>query len=161
MNEKVAEISLREITPENLEEILALDVAPEQKTFVSSAAYALAQAYVHKENAFPFGVYAGDVPVGFIMFGFYRARNQFTLWKFFIDKAHQNKGCGRAALLLGMDIMARDHGAKELYTGVALGNEVAERLYKSVGFRLTGLEENGMKELKYVFDGGAEEYGGQ
>ena len=47
----------------------------------------------------------------------------------------------------------RDMSYKEIAEtlGVSLGNEVAERLYKSVGFQLTGLVENGMKELQYVF----------
>ena len=47
--------------------------------------------------------------------------------------------------------MKEEHNIQKMYTGVSLGNEVAERLYKSVGFQLTGLVENGMKELQYVF----------
>jgi len=55
-------------------------------------------------------------------------------------------------LLLGIERMKEEHNIQETYTGVSIGNEVAERLYKSVGFQLTGLVENGMKELRYVFD---------
>ena len=143
-------ISLREITPDNLDSILSLRVAKGQESFVSSVAASLATAYVYRETAFPYAVYAGDTPVGFIMFGFYKERNQYTLWKFMIDERFQNNGYGKAALLLGIEKMKADFGVKELYTGVLVGNDVAENLYKSVGFELTGLCENGMKEMKLV-----------
>lgn len=48
--------------------------------------------------------------------------------------------------------MKEEYNIQEMYTGVSLENEVAERLYQSVGFQITGLVENGMKELRYVFD---------
>ena len=46
--------------------------------------------------------------------------------------------------------MKKQHDIKEMYTGVAIDNNVAERLYQLVGFELTGLVENGMKELRYI-----------
>ena len=144
-------IKLEEITADNLEDVLKLKVSKNQENFVSTTAYSLAQAYVYQENAYPFAIYADDILVGFIMFGFYESRNQYTLWKFLIDKCHQNKGYGKTALLLGIERMKEEHNIQKMYTGVSLGNEVAERLYKSVGFQLTGLVENGMKELQYVF----------
>ena len=54
------------------------------------------------------------------------------------------------ALLLGIEYMKKQHGIKEMYTGVAIDNNVAEHLYQSIGFQTTGLVENGMKELRYV-----------
>lgn len=144
-------IKLEEITADNLEDVLKLKVSKNQENFVSTTAYSLAQAYVYQENAYPFAIYADDILVGFIMFGFYESRNQYTLWKFLIDKCHQNKGYGKTALLLGIERMKEEHNIQKMYTGVSLGNEVAERLYKSAGFQLTGLVENGMKELQYVF----------
>lgn len=143
-------IKLKKVTSDNLEDVLKLEVSKNQENFVSTTVYSLAQAYVYRETAFPFAIYDDDILVGFIMFGFYELRNQYTLWKFLIDKKYQNKGYGTTALLLGIEYMKKEHGIEEMYTGVALGNEVAERLYKSVGFQLTGLVENGMKELRYV-----------
>ena len=139
-------IKLDEITADNLEVVLKLKVSKEQENFVSTTAYSLAQAYVYRENA----IYADDTLVGFIMFGFYELRNQYTLWKFLIDEKYQNKGYGKMALALGIEYMKKQYDIKEMYTGVAIDNDVAERLYHSVGFQLTGLIENGMKELRYV-----------
>ena len=143
-------IKLDEITADNLEVVLKLKVSKEQENFVSTTAYSLAQAYVYRENAYPFAIYADDTLVGFIMFGFFELRNQYTLWKFLIDEKYQNKGYGKMALALGIEYMKKQYDIKEMYTGVAIDNDVAERLYHSVGFQLTGLIENGMKELRYV-----------
>ena len=143
-------ITLREITPENFEDVLKLKVKSGQESFVSTTAYSLAQALAYRGRAYPFAVYAGETTVGFIMFGYYKEREQFTLWKFLIDGRYQNKGYGKAALAKGIEMMEKEYGVNELYTGVALGNDVAENLYKSVGFELTGLCENGMKEMKMV-----------
>ena len=143
-------IKLEKITKDNVEDVLKLKVKKNQENFVSTTVYSLAQAYVYRETVYPFAIYADDTLVGFIMFGFYELRNQYTLWKFLIDEKYQNKGYGKAALLLGIKRMKEEHNIQEMYTGVALGNEIAERLYKSIGFQLTGLVENGMKELRYI-----------
>lgn len=144
-------IELRPITKENLEEVLNLRVAEHQESFVSSTAWSLAQAYVYRETAFPFAVYADETIVGFIMMGYYEARNQYTLWKFLIDKDHQNKGYGREALKQGIRYLKDKFGAGEIYTGVTPGNETAKHLYSSVGFKETGLIENNMEEMRYTW----------
>lgn len=142
-------IALKEITKNNLDDVLSLKVAKHQTSYVSSTAHSLAQAYVYRETAFPFAIYDDDIIVGFIMLGYYEARNQYTLWKFLIDEQHQNKGYGREALKLGITYLREQLGAKEVYTGVSLGNEAAKHLYSSVGFEITGLVEDGMEELCY------------
>ena len=64
-------VVLREITKENYEECLNLNIADSQKNFVSSTAHSLAQAWVYYNTAFPFAIYVDDVMVGFIMLGYY------------------------------------------------------------------------------------------
>ena len=91
-------VELREITSDNLEDVLNLQIFEYQDKFVSSTAQALAQAYVYHETAFPFAIYADDTLVGFIMFGYYTSRSQYTLWKFLIDRQYQKKGYGKEAL---------------------------------------------------------------
>ena len=141
-------ISLKPITKENLDEVLSLSVSEGQERFVSSIAESLAQAYVYKETAYPFAVYADCEPVGFIMMGYYELKGYYTLWKFMIDRRYQNCGYGRKALELGI-LFIKDHfHVEELYTGVTPGNTVAKRLYESVGFKETGLVECNMEEMR-------------
>ena len=141
-------VVLKEITRENFDEVLALSVAEHQESYVSTVSVSLAQAYVYRDTAFPFAIYADEKPVGFIMLGYYESRKQYTLWKFLIDKEHQGKGYGKEALKQGITYLTEQFGAKEIYTGVSLGNEAAKGLYKSVGFVETGLVEDGMEEMR-------------
>ena len=143
-------VQLKEITKDNLDEVLRQSVAEHQNSFVSITADSLAQAYVYRDTAFPFAVYADEKPVGFIMLGYYESRKQYTLWKFLIDKEYQGKGYGKEALKQGITYLKEQFDAKEIYTGVSLGNEAAKGLYKSMGFTQTGLIEEGMEELRFI-----------
>ena len=141
-------IHLQPVTKENLDEVLSLKIYDSQADFVSSTAESLAQAYVYQETAFPFAVYDGQTVVGFIMMGFYEAKNYYTLWKLLIDRGHQHKGFGRKALELGIAFLKDCFDVREIYTGVIPGNDAAKKLYESMGFRETGLFENGMLEMR-------------
>ena len=139
---------LRAVTRENIDELLALGVREDQKSFVSTVGDSLAQAYVYSETAYPFGIYDGDTPVGFIMMAYYEAKGYYTLWKLLIDKDHQHRGFGRQALIQGIAFLKERFGAAEVYTGVVPENEAAKKLYGSVGFAFTGLYESGMEEWR-------------
>ena len=135
-------LELRKITSANLEAVLNLQIFEYQDKFVSSTAQALAQAYVYHETAFPFAIYADDTLVGFIMFGYYTSRSQYTLWKFLIDRQYQKKGYGKEALMCGIAYLREKFNVREVYTGVLLGNDIAKHLYTSVGFVETGMIED-------------------
>ena len=141
-------VQLKQVTPENIDAVLALDVREDQRGFVSSTAESLAQAYVYSRTAFPFVVCDDEKVVGFIMMGFYEEKNYYTLWKLLIDWKYQHQGYGRKALELGIAFLQEWYGVSAVYTGVSPGNETAKALYRSVGFRETGLFENGMEEMR-------------
>ena len=143
-------VALKEITKENIDGVLALNVGDDQKSFVSDNAVSLAQAYAYSKTAYPFAIYDDDVIVGFIMMGYYEAKDYYTLWKFMIDKSYQNRGYGRKALELGIRYLKERFNVSEIYTGVVPQNTVAKNLYKSVGFKETGLIESGMEEMRLV-----------
>ena len=144
-------IELRDITSDNFYEILDLKVAEYQKNYVSSVADSLAQAWLYRDTAFPFAIYADDLPVGFVMLGYYKSRDQYTLWKFFIDERYQNKGYGKQALKLCVNYLFDMFDTEEIYAGVYAGNKTAKRLYVSFGFEETGKLEGNIEELKYTF----------
>ncbi|MCR5383774.1 MAG: GNAT family N-acetyltransferase [Saccharofermentans sp.] len=143
-------IIFREITRENIDEVLALNVDDNQKSYVSTNAESLAQAYVYSDTAYPFAVYDDDIIVGFIMMGYYEAKEYYTLWKLMIDKRYQNRGYGKEALKLGIRFLRERFEVSEIYTGVVPENTTAKNLYKSVGFKETGLIELGMEEMRLV-----------
>jgi len=57
-------VTLRPITEENYDECLNLQVADNQKDFVATNQYSLAQAWVFYETAHPSAIYADDVMAG-------------------------------------------------------------------------------------------------
>ena len=140
-------VHLEPVTRENLDAVLRLKVSDSQKSFVSTTADSLSQAYVYAETAFPFAVYNDQDVVGFIMMGYYEAKGYYTLWKLLIDQDFQHRGYGRKALELGVIFLKERFRAKEIYTGVSPGNAAAKALYHSFGFQDTGLTENNMEEL--------------
>ena len=140
-------VQLREITKDNYEDVLALSVNYSQKGFVSTTEESLAQALEYSNTAYPFAVYGGGKVVGFIMMGYYEAKEYYTLWKLLIDRNQQGKGYGRAALELGINFLKENFNVSEIYTGVSPYNAVAKSLYESVGFRFTGLVEDNMEEM--------------
>ena len=114
-------IELRKITSANLEAVLNLQIFEYQDKFVSSTAQALAQAYVYHETAFPFAIYADDTLVGFIMFGYYTSRSQYTLWKFLIDRQYQKKRIWQGSVDTWHCVFERNFQCKRSIYRSALG----------------------------------------
>lgn len=90
--------------------------------------------------------------VGFIMLGYYEAKNQYTLWKFMIDERYQNRGYGRTALKLGMQYLVDRFQVKEVYTAYESSNRIASDLYASFGFVETGEVAGHDVKMKCVLD---------
>ena len=134
-------VEFKEITTDNYNECLKLEVSDNQKNFVASNMYSLAQAWVFHENAYPFAIYADNKMVGFIMMG-YKPEGIYNIWRLMIDKRFQGKGYGKAALVLAVQYLKEKHDASEVYISFISGNNLAEKLYESVGFKRTGEVEN-------------------
>lgn len=145
-------VELKEITAHNFDEVIMLKVATNQENFVSSVVHSLAQAWVYKNTAFPYAIYADGLLVVFVMLGYYEARNQYTLWKFMIDEKYQHKGYGKKALLLAIKYLATNFKVKEIFTGCALQNDVAKKLYRCVGFEEAGEFDEFQLEMKLLID---------
>ena len=99
----MATVSLRPITPENLDECISLKVADHQKGFVAPNIYSLAEASV-SPTYHPFGIYDADAHyraspamVGFIMYGLSNARG--FILRLMVDEKFQRRGYGRAAMI--------------------------------------------------------------
>ncbi len=141
-------VELKKITPENIEEVLALNVSAEQEPFVENTARSLARAWVYQSTAFPFAIYVHNTVVGFILLGYYALKNQYTVWQFLIDERYQHKGYGKAALQAGIQFLINEFHIKEVYLGVKFQNTAARKLYSSYGFVETGETTDTALEMK-------------
>lgn len=141
-------VELREITKDNLDDVIKLKISKDQEEFISSTAYALAQAWVYKDTAYPFAIYVDNALVGFIMLGYYEAKNQYTIWKFLIDERYQSRGYGKQALKLAINYLTERFHVREIYVGVIISNDVAKHLYHSLGFRESGATDGHVLEMR-------------
>lgn len=82
---KISNITIREVTKDTVLEICRLSLFEDQKQFVASNAFSIAQAHFQPDYAWFRAIYADNTPIGFIMFGM-DSRDDFCfLWRFMID----------------------------------------------------------------------------
>ncbi len=130
-------MTLREITRENWEQCVRLNVAPEQEPFVASNAVSLAQSKYEPEWI-PLALYDDDEMVGFVMYGIYAGEGKHWILRAMVDHRRQGKGYGRAAMRLLLDRLRAIPRCDEVAISYEPENDVARRLYASFGFRETG-----------------------
>ena len=171
-------VRLEKISGNNFRDIIGLRVGESQRTFVAPNDISLIEAYIalaHHGQAFPFGIYDDETPVGFCMIGFGAdddwedapavAAGNYNLWRLMIDERYQGKGYGRAAMKLIMEFIAGEPcgPADCCWLSYEPENAAAGKLYASFGFRETG-ERDGdevIAALKLRTDGQAEALAGR
>lgn len=151
-------VHIEKLNPVNTWDVVDLKLRKEQKDFVAPNFASIIEAYTSigtECTAFPFAIYNDKKVVGFLMIGYNEAamydyfndfkapevsRNNYSIWRFMIDKRYQKRGYGRAAMKLALDfIRTRPCGEAEYcFLSYEPENEVAAKLYRSFGF-----EENG------------------
>lgn len=138
-------VTLREITKENRSSIKALRVSRKQEDYVDSVKESLAEA-AKAPDARPWfrAVYAGGIPVGFLMIcddvppHHQRVPWRYYLWRMLIDRHHQRRGYGRAALDRLVEYLGTRPGAELLVASVVPGKRTPLGFYLRYGFEPTG-----------------------
>ncbi|CRL59388.1 GNAT family N-acetyltransferase [Proteus vulgaris] len=135
------DISLKPITSDNYEEISLLEVEEYQEDYIASNMWSLVEA-AYNENYIVRGIYLSDKSVGFFM---WVKENPYkiTIWRFMIDKVHQNKGLGREALHIALSEIKQDKQINEIEICYNPLNPVAKKFYSSFGFEEIGLDKDG------------------
>ena len=142
--------NVREVNGDNAEALMALDVASGQRRFVAPVVRSLAQA-AYEPAARPLGLYDGDTPVGFLLL--YDARQdkdrpaeQLYVWRLLVDERHQRLGLGRLAMAWVID-EARRLGLREVGLSHVMAPGHAGPFYEKLGFRYTGVVEDGEHKM--------------
>ena len=151
--ENLDQLHLEKITWDNCDAIMNLHVAKEQRDFVASNKDSFVDGFVRiideGKKVFPFGIYLGKKPVGFIMITYdvgedngeepsaeWFLRNSYFVWRFMIDRRYQGNGYGRRAMELALDFIRKFPAGEAKYCWLSYEpkNEVARKLYASFGF---------------------------
>jgi diamine N-acetyltransferase len=137
-------ITLCDLTPKNWYECVKLAVREAQKGFVATNAFSIAEAHFHPELVTR-AIYAGETMVGFTMYGRDPDSGKDWIIRLMVDHRYQGKGYGRAAMVQVIGRLRQEPGCEQIYISYEPENEVAEKLYNSLGFHPTGEIVSGEK----------------
>lgn len=141
-------IRLERVNEQNYQKLFALELADNQKEFVSSNMKSLAQAWVYYDRARPYAIINGNDVVGFIMFDYKPDEKKAEVWRFMIGKEFQGKGYGTEALSAAVRFIASEKLFTTLQINYVEGNLPAKHLYEKLGFRETGEMEGNETVMK-------------
>ena len=125
-------ISFREITQDNFFACMRLSVREDQP-FVASNAYSVSESKLFPHwitNA----IYHQDEMVGFLMYTMDYEENELYLCRLMIDKKHQGKGYGKAALDKLKEIAMGDEKIHKITLSTSPKNVYGIRIYEKFGF---------------------------
>lgn len=133
-------VELVELTADNLNAVMDLQVAASQAGLVASNAESIAEASFEPQ-AWCRAIYGNGVPVGFVLL--YEDSDSHFLWRFMIDAAHQRRGFGAAALQLIIERARATAGVTSVGLSYADRPGNAGAFYRRLGFRETGAVADG------------------
>ena len=142
-------IELKAITEDNFIDAFHLRLAPGQEKYVSHPIRSLAQAYVYRNQCQPFGIYAEEKMVGYVMVIYDYDVPEYDIWHMMIDEAEQGHGYGGEALDRVIEYIRTKPFGDSNRVALACNKEnpVARKLYESKGFSPTGNEDEDEIEL--------------
>jgi diamine N-acetyltransferase len=143
-------VSLREITGENFWDCIELEVAEDQKEFVTSNAVSLAQSKFQPE-CIPLGIYSDDEMVGFAMYCIDTDDGEYWIYRMMIDRRHQGKRYAKQALGLLVQRIKEDYTRHCVLLGVHRESVEAVALYEGFGFKFTGQIFGAEHIMKYEY----------
>lgn len=136
---------IRPVTKDNWKELIRLKVREDQTHFVASNLYSIAEAQFGEDyeghwDLYPFGIYDGNIPVGFLMYAlnFDHPTQQVFILRLMVDDGYQGKGYGRFGMEKMLELFRSEERIQVVGISYEPENESARKLYASLGFKETG-----------------------
>lgn len=128
-------LTLKPINSGNWENAIQLSVNEEQKDFIATNLFSIAQLQF-LDNFSAMGVYLDDKMVGFAMYGIDSDDQNYWIYRLMIDKEYQGKGLGSLAVLAIIEELK--NRKKDDIPCIMIGyhpiNDGARFTYKKAGF---------------------------
>jgi diamine N-acetyltransferase len=132
---------IRPVTIANWEEIIELRVREDQKHFVASNLYSIAEAQFGFDfeghwDLHPNGIYEGANPVGFLMYALNQNHPRFQAFiiRLMVDERYQGRGYGRFGINKMLEIFRGQGHIGQVGISYEPENQTARSLYASFGF---------------------------
>jgi diamine N-acetyltransferase len=134
------EVSLRQVTKENYEEVCELDITKEQEGYVACNMWSIVESK-YNEGYETRVIYMKEEAVGFFMW-VKESEIKVSIWRFMVDKKHQQKSIGRVSLNLALEEIKKASDLQEIEICYNPKNAVAKDFYSSFGFSEVGMDED-------------------
>ena len=152
-------VHLEELNKYNVWDVIELTVKKEQESFIAGNEWSLVHAYVGNKTegaVYPFGIFDDDKAVGFLMIAYDYgevcndpdapeiSQKNYFLWRLMIDEEEQGQGYGKKAVKLALEFVKTFPHGKADYCWLCYdkNNEVARKLYLSMGFQEIGEQDD-------------------
>ncbi len=127
-----------EYTRKNFSDVINLELSEEQYEYVDDVRSCLCFAYSDKKVK-TFVLSDHGRAIGITLLRADKSSGEYHIEIIIIDRRYQNRGYGKVLLKKAIDWLT-SKGAKTLEIEVVRSNEVAKRLYESVGFKVVRAE---------------------
>nr|WP_297864082.1 GNAT family N-acetyltransferase [uncultured Acetatifactor sp.] len=109
---------------------------PEQEDYVNPAGFSIGRAWLNPDDNLPCIIRdSGGKRIGYIILRKWLAEGEEALnWSFYLDRASQGMGFGRAAAKLAVKILKTAAPDVPIKLSAETDNVKAQRLYLSIGF---------------------------
>ncbi|MBD7984978.1 GNAT family N-acetyltransferase [Sporosarcina sp. Sa2YVA2] len=134
-------LHIREVTAANWMAIASLSVNDNQKDFIESNSFSLAQSKFEPEWK-SVGLYDGNLLVGYAMHGIDMSNGDVWLDRFMIDSTYQGQGYASRFLPILLVHMTDLYACDKIFLSISPDNLGAQRLYEKFGFKLNGDIDN-------------------
>lgn len=137
------DIALKDVTRENFDVIIALEVAESQCHYVADNLYSIAESKFHPTYR-PRAIYCDGDVVGFLMYESFDHDDrppEYNIFRLMIDRNHQGRGIGHKAMQCVLDEIRAQGPFERITICYVPTNQVARDFYASLGFSETGLNE--------------------
>ena len=136
-------VKLLDVDEFNWRECVKLKVSEEEKSFIDSNVFPIAEWKFEPENKLK-AIYSDSVLVGMLAYYFHDGvyGEFYWLYHFMIEPKQQNNGYGQSALKLAI-VEMRELGAKDIVTNCVPRNTRAQYIYKKLGFEKHGTIDGG------------------
>lgn len=150
------ELMMRRVTDRNFKAVIRLSdtLTDLQKKCVAANVVSLAQAYLHRRNAWPRAIYWGTKLVGFVMVDRKpedlpsEDQPAYYLWRLMIAREFQGQGLGKRVLDFLVNKCRQDH-RRALYLSCHTEEAMPYQFYIRYGFIDTGTREDNEEILRF------------
>ena len=143
------DVTLVEVVRDNFNDVIELELEEPQKKYISSNVITIAEStlspYFHLFHHR--AICVDKKVVGFVEYQFGEVSEwdeaECTIWRFMIDRRHQNTGIGKIAMGLLLKEIKQEERCKLVDIYYDPKNLAAKKLYASQGFKENGNRDDG------------------